>query len=280
MRIVMITLFVIFVVSWVVLLYVQFKAVVTKNGEFGVFSLLLSALIMTQVISVIPSVLQIRKRLASNYNSSKSYSSEINRLNRCVYFGWFLFILWNILFQPLILFIICFFTETVTAGIVLYLVNMPQTMLSSAMLSLSLVFTLTDIRVSQALVDELIQCVSAKTISYSQFTTVRTEILRRLRLTQITNALTTGVAALNSIVLIIFLFTFYFELLVILTLKEIFFLASLFWEASGVNEASDRMTVLLGDESWDVECGKDLERLRIFTSSFVKPITFSSITGI
>jgi hypothetical protein len=160
-RVLMIFLLVLFAVVAMITIIRQIVLYSFIAGYSSLASLFVYVLIIlnVQVISLIPSVLQIRTRLHSNYTSSSSYSSEINHFNTSVMYGWLLMIISIMVVLPVLVYGVVSSRSNkpvwLTSLDVAFWVS--QSTVSSASLSLSLVFTLTDIRVSNALVNELLR---------------------------------------------------------------------------------------------------------------------------
>jgi hypothetical protein len=155
-------------------------------------------------------------------------------------------------------------------------------------LAFNLFFLVLNLKVSTLLIDQLELLVDDKTLSMQKFNMVREDIHRRDKAGKW--AADIIIVPCGASVLAIALILYYLELrkgayniksgvaLILLLLKEFFFLASAFWYVSTVNEKADALTVKLSKSLWNPVEGHllpDVERLSIYASSVAEPISFT-----
>jgi hypothetical protein len=132
----------------------------------------------------------------------------------------------------------------------------------SAYLTFNLFFLLLDAKVSSLLLDQLYLLADNKQLTLKKFTTVRNEIHRRVRKTRWAADLII-VPCFVSIIAIAVLAVFFLSstnrntafkieawAIIMMLLKELFFVAFAFWYVAQVNGKADELTVKLSEELW------------------------------
>lgn len=241
--------------------------------------------ILSQLLAICPVIYTVRKRLNENYTSTKSFSAETNQINQSMRVTWafFLFtlvmgiaygIFWTV-YVPTDSIFLRGATRSLQGTEVIV-----QSILSSGMLSIALLFILVDIRVAKCLVLELQLCAESYTLTLRQYHDVRAEIKRRVAYSSISNAAAIICGIFNVIAIFAILYidapTMYVSIEVFI--KELIFLTIVFWEASMVNEAADKLTRYLADDITDgKDTASDITRLKIFATAITRPISFSFV---
>jgi hypothetical protein len=162
-----------------------------------------------------------------------------------------------------------------------------QTFIASY-LAFNLFFLVLDLQVSSLLLDQLDLLVDSKTLSMQKFNLVREDIHRRDKAGKW--AADIIIIPCGASVLAIAMVLYNLELgrgaygikagmaLILLLLKEFFFLAIAFWYVAKVNGKADKLTVKISKALWCPVEGHllpDVERLSIYASSVAEPISYT-----
>lgn len=159
-------------------------------------------------------------------------------------------------------------------------------------LSFNLLFLLIDLHVSSLLLDQLHLLVDNRTLTMETFIMVRGDIQRRCRESQWATDIVILPCAASAIGILAILYNLeqgrYGKTssnmqssiaLILILLKELWYLAIAFWYVAKVNAKADTLTVKLSQAIWSTKdgYGPDIERLSMYASSLAEPITFSLV---
>ncbi len=150
-------------------------------------------------------------------------------------------------------------------------------------LSANVLFLILDCKLASAYVDELITLHKNGLLTLEKYNVVRIEIKNRVNSSLILNYSIIVVSIVNFVIfLLLIVFANFFNgwLAVLIglyfvLLKELPFLVILFFHSAEVNEKSDRLTIMLGTDVWDLEhFEKCSNRFALFANAEAQRISY------
>ncbi len=151
----------------------------------------------------------------------------------------------------------------------------------ACVLGANLLFIMLDCKVSSVLLDQLINLHKLDLLTLDKYNGVRTEIQNRVNNSYYLNWAIVVNSMLNFLTVLLLILTYSSEFAVgelglcFLLLKEMPFLLIVFIASANVNEKSDKLTIMLGTDAWDVEhMTKCNSRLIIYANAEAKRISF------